>query len=162
MDFMTKLLLFVQFVLVMTNFIGLPGGILSALIPVILFLMGAMSAKFLIGILFVIAIGEAAEFYASFVIGKRYGVDSKGFWASIVGAIVLGIVLAPLFFGLGAVIGTFLGAYLGSLTYELLSGTTSIRAREKAKAMLFGKFLGTFAKIGAGIFALYLEIGYLF
>lgn len=67
------------------------------------------------------------------------------------------------FGGVGAVIGTFLGAYLGALIYELSSGgTTMPRAREKAKGVLFGRFLGTFAKVGAGFFAIYVEIGHLF
>ncbi len=70
---------------------------------------------------------------------------------------------SSIFGGVGAVIGTFLGAYLGALIYELSSGgTTMPRAREKAKGVLFGRFLGTFAKVGAGFFAIYVEIGHLF
>jgi len=162
MEIITVLLIAFQAILVLTNFVGMPGGILSGIVPVILFFMGLIPLKFLIGVIFIIVAGEAAEFYTSFVVGKKYGVDSKGFWASVICAIVLGIVMAPLFMGVGAVIGTFLGAYLGTLGYELISGTTMVRAREKAKGMLFGKFMGTFAKIGAGFFAIYLEVGAIF
>lgn len=162
METIKIILIGLQSVAVLTNLVGFPGGIVSAVFPVIMFLSGYIGTKMLISVMMVIAAGEIAEFYASFVVGRRYGVSGKGFWASVVAAIVLGIVLAPLFFGLGAVIGTFLGAYLGALLYELSIGTTPVRAREKAKGILFGRFLGTFAKLGAGFFAIYLEIGQLF
>jgi hypothetical protein len=147
MEIIIITLIIIQVVLVLSNLVGFPGGIISAAIPVIFFLTGWIEVKFLIGVLFVIAAGEFAEFYASFVVGKRYGVDSRGFWVSVIAAVLCGIVMAPLFFGIGAVIGTFVGAYAGTLAYELFNGTTPRRAREKAKGMLFGKFLGTFSKV---------------
>ncbi len=162
METIKIILIGLQSVLVLTNLFGIPGGIASAIIPVIMYFSGYIGTKLLISVLFIIAAGEIAEFYASFVIGKRYGVSNKGLWASIICALVLGILMAPVFFGVGAVIGTFLGAYLGALIYELSSGTTMPRAREKAKGVLFGRFLGTFAKVGAGFFAIYVEIGHLF
>ncbi|PLX67849.1 MAG: hypothetical protein C0603_06935 [Denitrovibrio sp.] len=162
METIIIILIGLQSVLVLSNLIGLPGGMISALIPVIMYFSGYIGTKLLISVLFIIAAGEVAEFYTSFVVGKRFGVSSKGLWASIIVAIVFGIIMSPLFFGLGAVIGTFLGAYLGALVYELASGTSMPRAKEKAKGVLFGRFLGTFAKLGAGFFAIYIEIGYLF
>jgi hypothetical protein len=160
METIKIILIGLQSVAVLSNLVGLPGGVISAVFPIILYLSGMLSIKLLISVFFIIAAGEAAEFYVSFVAGKKYGVTSKGIWISVIAAVVLGIAMAPLFMGLGAVIGTFLGAYLGTLVYELVSGTTLPRAREKAKGVLMGRFLGTFAKIGAGFFAIYIELNY--
>jgi len=162
METIKIILLSLQSIAVLSNLLGIPGGIISAVVPVIMYFSGYIGTKLLLSVLFIIAAGEAAEFYTSFVVGKKYGVSSKGLWVSIITALVLGLMMAPLFFGLGAVIGTFLGAYIGALLYELATGTTFPRAREKAKGVLFGRFLGTFAKLGAGFFAIYLEVGYLF
>jgi len=162
METIKIILIGLQSVAVLTNLLGMPGGFISMVFPLIMYLSGYIGVKLFVSVLFVIAIGEVAEFYASFVVGKRYGVSSKGLWVSILAAIVLGIVMAPLFFGIGAIIGTFVGAYAGALGYELAIGTTPVRAREKAKGVLFGRFLGTFAKVGVGFFAIYLEVGYLF
>jgi len=162
METITIILILLQVLAVLTNIFGLPGGIISLIFPVIMYFMGIIGVKLLISVIIIVAAGEAAEFYTSYVIGKRYGVSSKGFWVSVIAALVLGIMMAPLFLGLGAVIGTFLGAYLGALFYELAAGASFVRAREKAKGVLFGRFLGTFAKVGAGLFAVYIEIGRLF
>lgn len=161
METIKIILLGLQSVAVLSNIIGLPGGIISAIFPIIMYFSGYIGLKLLIAVVLIIAAGEAAEFYSSFVIGKKYGVSSKGFWVSVIAAIVLAIIMSPLFLGLGAVIGTFLGAYLGTLFYEKLTGASWPRAREKAKGVLFGRFIGTFAKMGAGFFAIYIEIGYL-
>jgi len=158
MEIIFILLIMLQGITVLTNLLGLPGGIISLIFPVIMFFMSMISVKILAGVAFVLLAGEAAEFYAGYVVGKRYGITGKGFWVSVLFAIVFGIVMAPLFFGIGSVIGTFIGAYAGALAYELYIGTTPVRAREKAKGVLFGRFMGTFAKLGAGFFALYLEI----
>jgi len=162
METIAVILLIIQGFAVLSNVFGIPGGIIAGIFSVIMFLMGVITAKFLIAVLFVFAAGEVVEFYASYVVGKRYGVTGKSFWVSVICALILGIVLSPLFFGLGAIIGTFVGAYAGALGYELLIGTTPVRAREKAKGILFGRFLGTFSKIGAGFFAIYLEVGHIF
>ncbi|ADD69259.1 protein of unknown function DUF456 [Denitrovibrio acetiphilus DSM 12809] len=162
METIKVILIGLQSVAVLTNIVGIPGGIIAAIIPVIMVLSGFIGIKLFISVIIIIAAGEVAEFYASFVVGRRYGISSKGFWVSVVAAVILGILMAPLFMGLGAVVGTFLGAYLGTLFYELAAGASLVRAREKAKGILFGRFVGTFTKIGAGFFAIYLEIGYLF
>lgn len=162
METVKIILIGLQCIAVLTNLLGFPGGIISALIPVIMYFSGFFGSKLLFSVIIIIAIGEAAEFYASYAIGKKYGISGRGFWASVFGAVLLGIIMAPLFFGLGAVLGTFLGAYLGALIFELASGTSMVRAREKAKGILFGRFLGTFAKLGAGFFAIYIEVGHIF
>lgn len=162
METIAVLFLIIQVLAVFANVIGFPGGIAAAVIAVVMFIMNVITLKFLIAVLFVFAAGEIVEFYASYVVGKRQGVTGRSFWASVICAFALGIILAPLFFGIGAVIGTFVGAYAGALGYELFTGTTPVRAREKAKSVLFGRFLGVFAKIGAGFFAVYLEIGHIF
>jgi len=155
-------LLIIQLLAILSNVFGIPGGIIAGITAIVMFLMNIITAKFLIAIMFVFAAGEVVEFYASYVVGKRYGVTGKSFWASVVCGFALGIFLSPLFLGIGAIIGTFVGAYAGALGYELLIGTTPVRAREKAKSILFGRFLGMFSKLAAGFFAIYLEIGHIF
>lgn len=162
METIKYILIGLQSVAVLTNIVGIPGGIISLLFPLIMFLSGYIGIKLFISVIIIIAAGEAAEFYAAFVVGRRYGVSTKGMWFSVLSAIILGIIMAPLFLGVGAVIGTFLGAYLGTLGYELATGSTFIRAKERAKGILFGRFIGTFAKMGAGFYAIYIEVGYLF
>lgn len=162
METVKIILISLQALAVLTNLLGLPGGMAAAVFPLIMFLSGYISVKLFVVVLFIIACGEFMEFYSGYVVGKKYGVSTSGFWVSVICAIALGIIMAPLFFGLGAVIGTFVGAYAGTMAYELAIGTTPIRAREKAKGVLFGRFLGTFAKIGAGFFAIYLEVSNIF
>jgi len=162
METLAVIFLIIQSLAVFSNVFGIPGGIAAAILAVIMFFMNVITMKFMIAVLFVFAAGEFVEFYASYVVGKRYGVSGKGFWASVIGALILGIVLSPMFLGLGAIIGTFVGAYAGALGYELMIGTTPVRAREKAKGVLFGRCLGTFSKMGAGFFAIYLEVNHIF
>ncbi len=68
METIKIILIGLQSVLVLTNLFGIPGGIASAIIPVIMYFSGYIGTKLLISVLFIIAAGgEIAEFYASFV-----------------------------------------------------------------------------------------------
>ncbi len=158
MDFIKILLIILQSVSVLLNVVGLPGGIISAVFPVIMYFLGYLALKPLIWVILLIVLGEAVEFYAAYAIGRRFGVDNKTFWVSVFGAFVLGVIMSPMFFGLGALVGTFAGAYLAPLIYETARGTSFARAKDKAKGVLFGRFFGTFAKISAGLTAVYLVV----
>ena len=162
MEFIKISLIILQAVSILLNMVGLPGGVISAVFPVILFLMGYLALKPLIWVLLLIMLGEAIEFYAAYAIGKRYGVDNTTFWVSVAGAFVLALVMSPMFFGLGAIIGTFIGAYLAALIFETVRGASLARARDKAKGILFGRFMGTFAKIAAGMTGVYIVVKQLY
>lgn len=58
--------------------------------------------------------------------------------------------LAPILFGLGAMLGAFLGAFAGCFLLEIMRGTPLDKAREAAFGNLSGKFLGIVCKCGMG------------
>jgi len=96
-------------------------------------------------------LGEIIEFIGQFVIGKKYGLTSKGNLGSFIGAIGGAILGAPFLLGLGALIGGILGAYAGSLVFELASGKSFSASKQAAYGAMFGKILGIIAKMSAGI-----------
>lgn len=155
MDFFKISMLLLQSCAVFLNVFGLPGGIISAVFPVVLYFKGYLFTNQLVWVLGIILFGEFIEFYAAYAIGRRYRVDKRSFWVSVLGAFVLGLIMSPMFFGAGAVIGTFAGAYLAPLIYETMRGTSLIRAKDIARGLLFGRFLGTFTKIAAGLTAVF-------
>lgn len=155
MDFFKLSMITLQLAAVFLNVFGFPGGFISAIFPIILFFQGYLMINHLIWVIGIILFGEFIEFYAAYAIGRRYGVDKRSFWVSVLGAFGLGLFMSPMFFGLGAVVGTFAGAYLTPLIYETMRGTSFVRAKDIARGILFGRFLGTFTKIAAGISAVF-------
>ncbi|MDD4701464.1 MAG: DUF456 domain-containing protein [Desulfovibrio sp.] len=95
-------------------------------------------------------IGEALELGMQIVKAKRYGSSSSGTFAGMIGAIAGAILLAPLFFGLGALIGAVAGAWIGCFMMEMVKGRPLRESLDAAFGAMVGRFLGTVCKCGIG------------
>jgi len=163
-DFTTKgeKMIFIKIILFLLwclNFFSLPG---NWLMVVVLFLFDIFSTTFSPPIswwavvILLCILGEVIEFVGQFVVGKKYGLTSKGNLGSFIGAITGAILGAPFLLGLGALIGGIVGAYAGSLVFELASGKSFSESKQAAYGAMFGKILGIVAKMSAGIGIIFL------
>ncbi len=151
MDFLNYIFLALQFLSVLSSIFGLPGNIVSILFPIIFLYTGVITWKIFVGILVIIALGEIIEFGLSYFSGKFYGITGKSFWSSVAGALILGILMAPLFFGIGAVIGIFLGTFLGTFIYEYITTKNLSVSLKRGFLSLFSKLTGTIVKLSLGL-----------
>lgn len=103
----------------------------------------------LLGILALV--GEAAEFAAGHFGAKKFGGSSKGSIGGMVGAVIGGIMCAPLFFGFGALAGALLGGFAGCWLVEICSGKKNTAAMRAAFGATLGRFGGFTIKLGIGI-----------
>lgn len=149
----------VLFILVFLNFLSLPGNWAMAVFVLVSTLFvpdGTYSALYWIIFFGLLVVGEAAEFYLQIHQGKKVNASSSSNWLGIIGAIIGGILLMPLFLGFGAVIGTLLGAYAGSFLGEkFIARSNTEKAMQVAKASLMGKFMGILIKFGFGIYLVF-------
>ncbi len=140
-----------QLIFVAISIIGLPGNIISLIFPFLWWIGDKLTGfQFLLILLLIIA-GEVLEQFTGIMTGKKIGMNNKSLFFSFVAAIVLSIIMAPIFFGLGAIIGAFLGAFLGTYVYELYATKNKQLATQRGFAALKGKFLGTILKFSLGI-----------
>ena len=157
---MKLFLIFVQFLLIITNVIGLPGNVLSLSIPLILLIWGNLTWKYFLLIAVIIAIGEVLEFLSTYLSGKYFGLNKKSIYSSIIFAIIFGILMAPIFFGIGAIIGTFFGAFLGTFLYEIITSKDLFLSFKRGLISLTGKITGTLIKISLGFTSIYITYLY--
>ena len=161
MEVLIIITIIVQFILVLTNIIGLPGNIIAGLVPLIWFFSGHLTLAQLVIIILIIVAGEIFEFISGFLLGKNAGISNKSLLVSIFGAIALGIIMAPIFFGIGAIIGTFVGAFLGAFTYELLINRNVATAFGKGVVVFKSRVFGTVVKFSLGLFMIVLTAYFL-
>lgn len=102
--------------------------------------------------------GEIFENYLQILKGRQAGATKKGMWGAFIASIVFSIILAPLFFGIGALIGAFLGAWLGCLGIQLLEGHPFDKANKAAIGALSGRMLGTICKLGLGAAIIFITL----
>lgn len=150
-------------IFLLLNFFSLPGNWLMVL------LLGAIdffSVRFSPGSLWWISIialallGEILEWVGQYLGGKKYGLSSQGNFSAFIFAIVGSILGAPFLLGIGAIIGGLLGAYLGSFVVEKIRGKESHLAHKAAMGAVFGKIMGLFAKLGAGVGIIFMVVSY--
>jgi len=142
-----------QLAFVAISVIGLPGNIISLIFPIIWWINDKLSGFQFFIILTLIITGEVLEQFAGVVTGKKTGMNNKSLFFSFAGAIFLSIFMAPLFFGLGAIIGAFAGAFAGTYFYEIITTNNKEIAFTRGIAALKGRFLGTILKFTLGISA---------
>ncbi|RLA91118.1 MAG: hypothetical protein DRG20_02345 [Deltaproteobacteria bacterium] len=120
---------------------GLPGTFfifIDALIYGWLTHFSKITATMLI-ILFILAIiSEGLDFVSALYGAKKFGSSKRGIWLSLIGGFVCSIIMAPFFFGIGALIGGFIGVFLGGL----LGGLWETKKLNKAYNIGLGAFLG--------------------
>lgn len=80
---------------------------------------------------------------------------------SIIGALILGIIMTPLFFGLGAVVGSFTGAFLGVFLYEIIKEKNLFKALKSGLIVFKSRILGTVIKFSLGLFMTFLTAYFL-
>lgn len=109
-----------------------------------------LGVLFWIGLLALAVLGEVLETGAQIIKARKYGCSSSGTFAGMIGAIIGAIALAPLFWGLGALLGAIAGGGLGCYLMEILKGRSSRDAFHAAVGTMIGRFLGTSCKIAVG------------
>lgn len=95
-------------------------------------------------------LGEMLEWGLQAVKAKHHGASSTGTFGAMLGAFAGAILLAPLFWGIGALLGAIAGAWLGCFVVELLKGRGSAEALHAAWGAMLGRLLGTVCKFGVG------------
>ena len=140
------------------NIFGLPANWIIVGLVVLWNMAAPQNFTILFWILFIglALLGEVLEFYLQLYQGKRYGSSTAGGFAGMAGAFIGAILLAPVFWGLGAIIGALAGAWAGCLLMELCKGKTRQEALHSAYGTMIGRMLGAISKMGAGGAMIYL------
>lgn len=94
--------------------------------------------------------GELLEWGLQAIKAKHHGASSSGAFVAMLGAFIGAILLAPLFWGLGALLGALVGAWLGCFCAEIFNGRDIGLAFRAAWGAMLGRFLGTICKCGVG------------
>lgn len=109
--------------------------------------LGQMFWLFVVGLA---VLGEVLEWGLQAVKAKHHGASSSGTFVAMVGAFAGAILLAPLFWGIGALLGALAGAWFGCFTVEILKGRGAEQALRAAWGAMLGRLLGTVSKCGVG------------
>lgn len=151
-----------QSVFVASSVLGIPGNIISLIFPMIWWLTGYITGMQFAIILVVIGAGEVFEQMLGIVTGKKAGLNNRSMICSFIGAIVLGILMSPIMFGLGAIAGAFIGAFAGAFIYEYLTTKDMSVAIDRGFAALKGRVLGTILKLALGVSSIIISTIYMF
>lgn len=144
-------------VICLLQVVGLPANWIILVLVFLWKLLGpAVSADgltwtFIIIMALLAALGEIMEWALQVKLGNKFGSSAKGNWGGIIGSIIGGILLLPLFFGFGAILGALGGAYVGCLLVELACRRNFSDAHMAAWGAFIGRSLGMSLKLGLGI-----------
>lgn len=148
------LFILVLFIGAFSILFGLPGTIVI-LIDVAVYAVVTgfekIGFKILITLLLLSALAELADFAVEMAGAAKFGISRKAFGVSVIGGLIGAALLAPFWWGLGAVAGGLLGGFGGILIVELLNRTRLKPTLRAAWGALLGRAAGTFVK---GFFAL--------
>ncbi len=150
-------MLIIQFLLICTTMIGLPGNLISLATPAIFLFLNYITWKTFIIILCLIGVGEILEIYIGYIGSKIFGISGKSFWTSVIFAIIFGILMAPIFFGIGSIIGVFFGTFLGTFIYEYTHTKNFPLSLKLGFLSLFSRLTGTFIKFCIGLSTIYIQ-----
>jgi len=79
---------------------------------------------------------------------------------SVVLSFIFGIIMSPLFFGIGALFGVFIGAFSGTFIYEYSTTKNFGVAFKRGFLSLFSRITGCILKITIGLYTLFLNFNY--
>jgi uncharacterized protein YqgC (DUF456 family) len=137
---------------------GLPGTVII-LIDAVLYAavtgFERIGFKTLLTLLLLSILAEMADFAVGMGGAVKFGASRKAFFASIVGALIGALLMAPFLFGLGAVAGGFLGGFAAILIVELLRQNRLKPALRAAWGAILGRAAGICVK---GVFALIMVV----
>jgi uncharacterized protein len=111
--------------------------------------------KTLLTLLLLSILAELADFAVGMGGAVKFGASRKAFWASVGGGLIGALMMAPFWFGLGAVAGGFLGGFTAILTVELLRQNRLKPALRAAWGAILGRAAGICVK---GVFALIMVV----
>ena len=111
--------------------------------------------KTLLTLLLLSVLAELADFAVGMGGAVKFGASRKAFWASLVGALIGTLLMAPFLFGLGAVAGGFFGGFAAILIVELLRQNRLKPALRAAWGAILGRAAGICVK---GVFALIMVV----
>ena len=138
-------------------FLGLPGSwVILALGGLWAFFVESpeMTFNFFLIPIGLAALGEGADFCASYFGAKKFGGSSKGSLGGMIGAFTGAVLCAPILFGLGALPGALLGAFTGCLVVERMRGTATPAAVKAAWGTALGYFGGFLIKLSVAVIIL--------
>ncbi len=143
----------VLFALLWLNLLSLPGNwLMLGVLALFVWLgpEGRMTWTF-VGYMGLLAlVGEAIEFAAQLIGGKRGGASGAGNFGGIVGSIAGAILGAPFGLGLGSIAGALFGAWVGCFAVERLRQESARKAAQAAWGAFWGRSLGLVGKAATG------------
>lgn len=143
----------VLFCLLWLNLLSLPGNwLMLGVLALAAWLgpAGAITWEF-VGLMGLLAlVGEAIEFAAQLIGGKRGGASGAGNFGGIVGSIIGAVLGMPFGLGLGSIVGALLGAWIGCFAVERLRQESSQKAAQAAWGAFWGRSLGLVGKAACG------------
>jgi hypothetical protein len=141
--------IFILFFGLFITILGLPGTaviVIDVVLYAVLTGFDKIGLKVILILLFISLLAEILDFALGMAGAAKYGSSSAGVWASAAGSIIGAALLAPLLFGLGAVLGFFFGGFTAVLIVELIRRNRLKPAFRAAWGALLGRFVGICAK----------------
>ncbi|MFB0518444.1 MAG: DUF456 family protein [Acidobacteriota bacterium] len=96
-------------------------------------------------------VAELLEFFAGAIGASKFGATRLGMLGAVLGGISGAILLAPLFFGLGALLGAVVGAFSGAFLLEYLSGKKPLAALQAGVGSMLGRVAAIVIKSLLGV-----------
>ncbi|HWR03944.1 MAG TPA: DUF456 domain-containing protein [Humidesulfovibrio sp.] len=154
----------VLFALLWLNLLSLPGNwLMLGVLALFVWLgpEGRMTWTF-VGCMGLLAlVGEAIEFAAQLIGGKRGGASGAGNFGGIVGSIAGAVLGAPFGLGLGSIAGALFGAWVGCFAVERLRQESSHKAAQAAWGAFWGRGLGLVGKAAAGAAIIVMSVAHI-
>ncbi len=160
MEIVKFLLILIQFLLILSSILGFPGNLVSIVIPLIFLTFKFITWQIFLIIVLLILFGELVEFLIGYFSSKFFGISNRSFWLSVVLSFIFGIIMSPLFFGIGALFGVFIGAFSGTFIYEYSTTKNFGVAFKRGFLSLFSRITGCILKITIGLYTLFLNFNY--
>lgn len=117
-----------------------------------------LDIRLLIVLAAIALLAELVDFLIGVIGAKRYKSSNRAIFVSIIFGLIGGILLSPLFLGLGALIGAFAGAYIGALLVELLDGKNLSESLNSAWGVFLGRLGGVFSKVAMGLIMIFITV----
>lgn len=101
----------------------------------------------IIAIAVLAGLAELVEFMAAGAAAKRAGASKRGIWGALIGGILGAFFLTVAVPVIGTIIGVCTGTFLGAIVGELLGGTELGGSMRVGAGAVWGRLLGTLAKL---------------
>lgn len=116
----------------------------------------------ILGMAGIAVVAEGTELLLGLFGAKKYGASRKGALFSILGGFIGAVVMAPLFFGVGAIFGALLGTFIGAFVGETMEGRRFEGASRSGFGATLGRLLGMATKVALAIVMIIIVIIALF